>query len=178
MAESMFTPERDETEAQRLNRHWNELLQEVRVVQTGVQVLTGFLLTVPFQARFTELDHLERAVFLSAVMLSVLSTGFLIAPVALHRWLYRAGARPLLLVQAQRLAVTGIVLLGLALATSGWLVFDFVLGRTWGYAVGGGLLAVLILLWAALPFSARRAVLRAIRTSSSAAGGGGLSSMC
>lgn len=157
----MLTPPREENPTQRLNRHWDELLQEVRVVQTGVQVLSGFLLTVPFQARFPELDHLQRAVYLCAMLLSVLSTGFLIAPVAMHRMLFRAGARPLLVASAQRLAITGIVLLGLALAAAVWLVFDVVLGRTWGYAVGGGMLAVLILLWAALPASARRVVRRA-----------------
>lgn len=95
-------------------------------------------------------------------MLSVLSTGFLIAPVALHRWLFRAGARPLMVDQAQRLAIAGIVLLGLSLAAVLWLVFDFVLGRTWGYAMGGGLLATLIVLWAALPLTARRAVHRTL----------------
>ncbi|MGQ0845204.1 MAG: DUF6328 family protein [Sporichthyaceae bacterium] len=162
MTEEWLTPERSETEAQRLNRHWNELLQELRVVQTGVQVLTGFLLTVPFQARFVELDHFQRAVYLSSVLLSVLSTGLLIAPVALHRWLFRAGARPLMLGQAQRLAVAGILLLGLSLAAVLWLVFDVVLGRGWGYAMGGGLLAVLFLLWAAIPLAARRAVRRTL----------------
>lgn len=173
MTDQVLTPERGESESQRLNRHWTELLQELRVVQTGVQVLTGFLLTVPFQARFAELDHLQRAVYLSGALLSVLSAGFLIAPVVLHRWLYRAGARPLMLRQAQRLAIAGIVLLGLALATCVWLVFDFVLGRAWGYAMGGGLLGTLLLLWAALPFAARRAVSRAFRTSASAADASG-----
>lgn len=161
MTEHMLTPERGETEAQRLNRHWIELLQEVRVVQTGVQVLTGFLLTVPFQPRFADLDHLQRGVYLASVLISVLSTGFLIAPVALHRMLFRAGARPLLVSSAQRLAVAGIVLLALALAAVVWLVFDVVLGREWGYAIGGGMLGVLVLLWAALPLSARRVVRRA-----------------
>jgi hypothetical protein len=162
MTEDWLTPERGESEAQRLNRHWNELLQELRVVQTGVQVLTGFLLTVPFQARFAELDHLQRAVYLSSVLLSVLSTGFLIAPVALHRWLFRVGARPLMVGHAQRLAIAGIALLCLTLVLVVWLVFDFVLGRAWGHVIGAGLLITLIALWVALPLTARRAVRRVL----------------
>lgn len=121
-------------------------------------MLTGFLLTVPFQAPFPELDGLERGVYLSCVLLSVLSTGFLIAPVAGHRGLFRAGARPLLLLQAQRLAIAGLALLGTAVASAVWLVFDIVLGRAWGYAMGAGVFAVLVVVWAALPLSARRSV--------------------
>ncbi len=169
----MLTPPRRESEPERLNRHWNEMLQEVRVVQTGVQVLVAFLLTVPFQSRFTELDHLQRGVYLSAVVLSVLSAGFLMAPVALHRALFRAGARPLMIAHAQRLAIVGIGLLGTALAAVVWLVFDLVLGRGWGYALGAGTLVVLTLLWVVLPMMAKRAVRRTLRTSSSAADGAG-----
>ena len=76
---------RDETPMQRLDRNWADLLQELRVVQTGVQLLTGFLLTLPFQARFEQLSAYERAVYLITVALSVAATGFLIAPVSLHR---------------------------------------------------------------------------------------------
>ena len=56
---------RDETPAQRLDRNWTELMQEIRVVQTGVQLLTGFLLTLPFQQRFTELTHLQKWLYLA-----------------------------------------------------------------------------------------------------------------
>ncbi len=61
------TDGRRETTNQRMDRNWNELLQELRVAQTGVQILTGFLLTVPFQSRFTELDGYQRSVYLSRV---------------------------------------------------------------------------------------------------------------
>ena len=59
--------DRDETEAQRLDRNWSSLLQELRVAQTGVQLLTGFLLTLPFQQRFTQLDGVMRTVYLVTV---------------------------------------------------------------------------------------------------------------
>ena len=80
---------RSETETERLDRNWGDLLQELRVVQTGVQLLTGLLLTVPFQARFGDLTDFQRVIYLATVSVSVTSTALLIAPVALHRLLFR-----------------------------------------------------------------------------------------
>ncbi len=106
--------DRNETPLQRLDRHWVELLQEVRVVQTGVQLLTAFLLVLPFQDRFWELSDRSHALYLTAVGLSVASTGCLITPVAMHRLLFRQGARTSLVNVAQWFALAGIALLGLA----------------------------------------------------------------
>src|SRR6478752_8344398 len=78
----------DETPTQRADRNWDELLQELRVAQTGVQVLTGFLLTLPFQARFTHLDAVQQATYLTAVVLGVVSIALLIAPLSSHRLLF------------------------------------------------------------------------------------------
>src|ERR1700758_3978433 len=80
---------RDETEQERLDRNWNNLLQELRVVQTGVQLLTGFLLTLPFQQRFTVLSHTMQMVYLVTVGCSVGATVLLITPVGIHRLLFR-----------------------------------------------------------------------------------------
>lgn len=80
--------QRGETFEERLDRNWSELLQELRVVQTGVQFLTGFLLTLPFQQRFASLTGGQRVGYLRAVGLSIGSTATLIAPVALHRMLF------------------------------------------------------------------------------------------
>src|ERR1700756_3552122 len=99
--------ERGETEIERLDRNWNNLLQELRVVQTGVQLLTGFLLTLPFQQRFTALGRAERVDYLLAVALAAASTALLIAPVALHRLLFRQHARRGLVSVAHRLALLG-----------------------------------------------------------------------
>ncbi len=87
--------ERGETEIQRLDRNWNSLLQELRVVQTGVQLLTGFLLTLPFQQRFDVLDPPMRNLYLATVGCSVGATVLLIAPVGMHRLLFRQRARKL-----------------------------------------------------------------------------------
>ena len=66
-----------------LTRNWDELLQEIRVTQTGVQILTGFLLTVPFSNRFSELTAFQRDVYLAVLAGSVLTTGLVVAPVAM-----------------------------------------------------------------------------------------------
>src|SRR6201993_1970983 len=83
------TASRSETEAQRLDRNWVSLLQELRVVQTGVQLLTGFLLTLPFQQRFDILNTTMRVIYLVTVGCSVAATILLEAPVAMHRLLFR-----------------------------------------------------------------------------------------
>src|SRR3954471_17419414 len=80
------------TPTARLDRNWGDLLQELRVVQTGVQLLTGLLLTVPFQARFGDLTGPQRVLYLVVFSLSASSPGLLIAPVALHRALFRQHA--------------------------------------------------------------------------------------
>ena len=72
-----------ESDSERLTRNLNELLQELRVTQTGVQILTGFLLTLPFSQRFKELDGVQRTSYLAILCGSVIATGLIIAPVAI-----------------------------------------------------------------------------------------------
>src|SRR5690242_4378367 len=85
--------ERDETPTQQLDRNWNELLQELRVAQTGVQLLTGFLLSLPFQQKFSTITDTELGIYLTVVCLSILATGLLLTPVSLHRMVFRLHAR-------------------------------------------------------------------------------------
>lgn len=151
---------RGESEEERLDRNWTELLQELRVVQTGVQLLTGFLLTLPFQQRFASLGRAERVDYLIAVALAATSTALLIAPVALHRLLFRQHARRNLVSVAHRLALLGSWLLGLALGAVVLLIFSVTEGTRAGYFAGGLTLALVIGLWAVLPVTARVAVLR------------------
>jgi len=142
---------RDETERERLNRNLDELLQELRVTQTGVQILTGFLLTLPFSQRFGSLDHVQRGAYLAVLCGSVLATGLIIAPVAFHRVLFQHHERAWLVVNANRAARAGLLML--ALTTSGvvWLVFDLVTDRTWAYVAGLAALGFFTALWAAYP---------------------------
>ena len=79
---------RDETTAERYDRNWLDLIQELRVAQTGIQVLAGFLLTVPFSYRFGDIASHDRVLFLVAFALAVLTIGLMIAPVAMHRFLF------------------------------------------------------------------------------------------
>ncbi|WP_028936202.1 DUF6328 family protein [Pseudonocardia spinosispora] len=123
---------RGETHAERLDRNWNDLLQELRVAQTGVQLLTGLLLTLPFQQRFSELTHLQRIIYLVTVALSVAATGLLITPVGLHRALFRQRARGSLVAAGHALALGGLALLGLAVTGVVLLIFGAVLDETAG----------------------------------------------
>jgi hypothetical protein len=143
---------RDETPLQRLDRNWADLLQELRVVQTGVQLLTGFLLTLPFQARFEQLSGYERTVYLFTVALSVAATGFLIAPVSLHRMLFRRHAREITVTVSHRLAIVGLVLLGAAIVGVVLLIFDVVAGTAAGIVAAVAALVLLVSLWAGVPW--------------------------
>jgi hypothetical protein len=149
--------EEQESESQRLTRNLNELLQELRVTQTGVQILTGFLLTLPFSERFEELDRVQRTAYLMILCGSVVATGLIIAPVAFHRMLFRRGQRPWLVTAANRAALAGLV--SLALTTSGvvWLVFDLVTDRTPASVAGAVSLVFFTALWAGVPTRAPRA---------------------
>lgn len=106
---------RHENQVQRLDRNWGDLLQELRVVQTGVQLLTGFLLTLPFQARFAELPVRDTRLYLATVACSAAATVALITPVAMHRVLFRRHKMHELVGIAHWFAIAGIALLGLAL---------------------------------------------------------------
>jgi hypothetical protein len=148
--------QRDETPLERLDRNWGDLLQELRVVQTGVQLLTGFLLTLPFQSRFAGLGAFQQDVYLTTVALAVAATGFLIAPVAIHRVLFRRHARRGMVRAAHHLAIIGTVLLGGAVVGAVLLLFDVVRGRTVAVTAAAATLSLLTLLWLALPWTMRR----------------------
>ena len=96
-------PGRGETENERHDRNWNDILQELRVIQTGTQILTGFLLTLPFQQRFGLLAGYEVASYLALVVTAALATILALSPVALHRTLFRHRAKGVMVVIANRL---------------------------------------------------------------------------
>jgi hypothetical protein len=146
---------RSETEMERLDRNWANLLQELRVVQTGVQLLTGLLLTLPFQQRFDILDDDMRIVYLVTVACSVASTVLLVAPVGMHRLLFRRHRLNALVAAAHRCAYVGLLLLGLALAGVTSLVFDAVANRHVAIVAGGCALAAFTLFWVVLPLAMR-----------------------
>jgi hypothetical protein len=141
-----------ETPEQRADRNFGELLQELRVAQTGVQLLFGFLLTVPFQAHFTATDRWQRALVVIALVLAALSSAFLIGPVSYHRILFRRRMKDDVVRAANRLAKLGLASLALAIVTSVLLVLDVVVGRLWGSVLASVILLVLGLVWYVLPW--------------------------
>jgi hypothetical protein len=148
---------RNETLNERMDRNWNEILQELRVTQTGTQIFTGFLLTIAFQTRFSELTTFQIRVYLVLVIAAVLTTAIGLAPVNLHRSLFRKGAKMIIVQTAH--VIMRIMLVGVAIMLIGTvlLIFDLVVNRQAGFIVAGMTLLVVIIL-AVLPW-----VLRASR---------------
>ncbi|MEU5364119.1 DUF6328 family protein [Streptomyces sp. NPDC005925] len=102
---------RDETEEERADRMWQELIQEVRVAQMGVQILFGFLLTVVFTPKYATLEHTDRTIYIVTVVLGAAATGALIGPVSLHRLVSGRRVKPQAVAWASRLTFVGLVLL-------------------------------------------------------------------
>ena len=148
--------DRDETRDEKLDRNWDELLQELRVVQTGVQILAGFLLTLPFQQRFTEVRDLDRGVYLVAFCLTVVATAFLVAPVASHRLLFRRHEKATLVAIAHACARIGLVALGLAVTTVAFVIFDVVTGTGGAVAAAIAILLIFLVNWLLLPLGLLR----------------------
>lgn len=146
---------RDETVEERADRQWQELIQEIRVAQTGVQVLFGFLLTVAFTPVFQRLSSADKVTYIVTVVLGSLATGALIGPVAFHRIVTGRRIKPEAVTWAARLTFTGLVLL-LATCTSALLLVLRVATHNalvpW---LVGGVLAWYLLCWFALPLWAR-----------------------
>jgi hypothetical protein len=147
---------RGETVDQVLDRNLAELLQEMRVAITGVQILFAFLLSLAFTQRFGELDGFDLTVYTVALMSTALATLVLIAPVSFHRIVFRRRQKAALVVAADRLLVVGLAALIPAISSAVLLILDVALGR--GPAIVGCALtaSVGLLTWYALPFAIRR----------------------
>jgi hypothetical protein len=143
--------QRNETSTERDDRNFQELLQELRVTQTGVQILFAFLLTLAFTPRFPSLDGLQRGIYITTLLLAVVSAVLFTAPAALHRNLFRRGAKRLIVDVSSRLASIGLAVLALSLTGAVMLVVDVVLGRAAGIGAAVGTLAVCVGLWRVLP---------------------------
>lgn len=142
---------REETIDEQADRKWNDLLQELRVMQTGTQLIAGFLLTLPFQSKFDELDTYQRTLYLVIVLIALLTTALVVTPIAVHR---RVSGRHVKqrLVRVAELFVAGVLSgIGLLLVGISMFVFDVVLGRTAGIVVGVPLLVVVLLLLVGVP---------------------------
>jgi hypothetical protein len=144
-----------ETRAERLDRELDELLQELRVVLPGVQVLLAFLLTAPFQQRFSQLPTTQRVTFFVSIACATVATALLIAPSVHHRLRWREGEKERLLQTANRLAIWGTLFLAAAIVLALYVVTN-VLFATWVAFVTAALAAALFAwLWYALPLFGR-----------------------
>jgi heme exporter protein D len=147
---------RDETPNERYDRNWSELLQEFRVMQTGTQILAGFLLTLPFQQRFGELAPFEVGVYLGLVFLAVAVTVLALSPVALHRVLFRHKAKKELVAVGSRIMIVCLAAASLLFAGIALFVFTFVAGDVAGWIACAAVLLVLAVFWLVIPLRIRR----------------------
>jgi membrane-bound ClpP family serine protease len=141
---------RDESVNERMDRNWGEILQELRVTQTGTQIFTGFLLSVAFQQRFSSLSPFQQHTYLVLVLLAVLTTAVGLAPVNLHRSLFRRHAKLLVVTVGHRVLRAMLFGVGLLLVGSVLLIFDVVTSRT-AAVVAAGAVAAVIAVIAVLP---------------------------
>lgn len=142
---------RGEKPHQRADRNFVELLQELRVMQTGVQVLFGLLLTVSFTAAFSEADDFQRGVYVITLVNSAVATALFTAPVAFHRRLFQRGRKADVVRTAHRLLQAGMVMLLLAVVGALLLVVDHAVGRLPGILISSLVGLVCVLLWYVLP---------------------------
>ncbi len=149
-------PGRDETEEERSDRNLTDLLAELRVAGLGVQVLFGFLLSLPFTARFSDLDGRRRALYVTSLLLSALSTALLSAPVAYHRIVFRQHQKEQLLRAANVFALLGLGSVGGAISAAVILVISVVDGGISVPVVGAFTVATFAGLWFVLPLVRRR----------------------
>jgi len=148
--------ETGETARDRRNRNWAEILQELRVIQTGSQIITGFLLAAAFQPRFMELQATERWIYLALVTIAITTTILGMTPVMLHRVLFRKGAKESLILLGNRFATATLIGVGITVVGIALLIFDLVWGIVAGVLVAA-LTAVLIgVLWGVVPAVTRR----------------------
>jgi hypothetical protein len=140
--------ERDETEDEKLDRNWNDMLQELRVVQTGVQLLTGFLLTLPFTERFRDLDAWQERLYLALVLTAGLAIGATLTPVMVHRRVFGQHVKERVVGAGHLFLQVVMALLALIIVGISTLIFSVVVG--WEQAlvvavVAGGVLVALLL---------------------------------
>ncbi|AWB96566.1 sodium:proton antiporter [Agromyces badenianii] len=147
---------RDETRIERLDRNWGDILQELRAVQTGTQIITGFLLAAAFQPRFSELDGYQLVLYLVLVALACFATLLGLAPVILHRQLFGLQQKERIVKRGDLLLRTHLLVASLLAAGVAGLIFELALNRTAGFIALGVALVIAAVLWGVVPRLASR----------------------
>jgi hypothetical protein len=148
--------ERDETEAQRLDRNWNEILQELRVVQTGVQLLSGFLLTLPFSQRFADLDPWQTRLYLAIMLVAAAAVGLTLVPITVHRRVFRRQVKGRVVTTGHLLSQAVMVMLALIIVGTSTLIFSVVVGWTEALVVAAASAVVLVVFLVVVPLLVAR----------------------
>lgn len=143
--------ERGESEAEREDRKYDDLLQELRVIQTSAQLTAGFLLTLPFQQRFSELSTGQHRFYLVLVVTAAVVMAVVLSPVAIHRQLAGQRKKGRLVEAAHRLTQLALGLLALLSTATVVFVFDVVVELGAAVAVGAALVVVMGGLLVVLP---------------------------
>jgi hypothetical protein len=147
--------ERDESQPERLDRNTVELLNELRIAGTGIQVMFAFLLVVPFNTGWKQVDGFERTVYFVTLLMVALAAFLLMAPPIHHRILFRHGEKPFLIRVGNYMAIGGMVCLGLGFVGILVLISDVVVGGAAPAVVGALALALVAGLWFVLPLVRR-----------------------
>jgi hypothetical protein len=142
---------RHETPEERYDRNWVELLQELRVTQTGTQIISGFLLTLAFQQRFIELDDFQVTTYVVLVLLAAASTALGLAPVGLHRALFGRHEKQRIVRIANVLLRTTLAVVAVLTAGVVLFILDFTIGRAAGIVASAGTLLFLGYVLVVLP---------------------------
>ncbi|KFF60530.1 sodium:proton antiporter [Cryobacterium sp. MLB-32] len=142
---------RHETRTERLDRNWISILQELRVTQTGTQIITGFLLAAAFQPRFQTLDSYQITIYLTLISSAIITTALGIGLVSLHRHLFHRHAMVQVVAIGSVLLRATLIGLSVVLTGTALLIFDIVVGRVAGLVAGGVILLATGLIWLVLP---------------------------
>lgn len=150
----------EESEAERIKRNWADILQELRVIQTGTQIITGFLLSAAFSSGFDKLGTAERVVYLCLLVSAIATTAMGLTPVVLHRSLFRQGAKARLVLFGSRILVATLVGVGVTLTGIALIVFELVGG--WTVGIVAAVICALILtgFWILMPWGVRAGMRR------------------
>jgi Family of unknown function (DUF6328) len=146
----------DENEGERLDRHWNELLQELRLAQTGTQILFAFLLSIAFTNRFQDADQYTHVIFACTLVTSALAMGLFLAPVSFHRVVFQRHLRDRMIPLAGRMTRAGLILLLAAISGGVLLALDVVTPRPIALTIVGLVVVWFITFWYVLPTWIRR----------------------
>ena len=143
--------EREESESEKLDRNWDELLQELRITQTGLQLLSGFLLTLPFTQVFPSLDQRQKGVYLALVIVAGIGVGLNMTPVMLHRRVFRERRKDRVVAVGHVLIQVVMAAIAVLIVGMSTLIFSVVANWTAGLIAGAGLVIALVLLLGVVP---------------------------